>query len=108
MDGYEICGHCKGKKETINYFKYKDKTFHYYSKCSHCYAKGKIDWIQKAMGRRSGLAGYFVDLYPAGSMIIDGTEDRIMGGSRIYDGHEYIDLNSERGDALWNELNKDD
>jgi len=107
MNGYEICDHCKGKKEVIEYFKYKDKEFHYYSKCGHCYATGKIDWIQKAMGRKPGWDGYFLDDHPAGSMIIDGTKDRIMGGSQIYDGHEYIDLNSERGDALWN-VNKDE
>jgi len=103
-DGYEICKICKGKKENIIYFKYKGKEFHYYEKCGYCYASGKIDWVKKARGRKPGIEGMFCDSHPAGSMFIDGTEDQIMGGSSVYDGHEYIKTDTERGTALWYEL----
>lgn len=104
MDGYEICEICKGKKELIIYFKYKNKKFHYYEKCGHCRATGKIDWVQNTMGKKPGIDGIFFDTHPAGSMMIDGTEDQIMGGSSIYDGHEYINIDSKRGQALFDEL----
>ena len=103
-EGYEICEKCNGKKEHIIKFKYKGKEFHYYSKCGHCFANGKIDWIEKARGRRSGIYGLFIDTHPAGSMIVDGSKEQFMGGNQVYDGHEYIKADTERGEALWYEL----
>ncbi len=100
--GYEICEKCKGEKEVIIYFKYKGKEFHYYEKCGHCYATGKIDWVEKARGRLPGMLGLFCDTHPAGSMFIDGVGT--MGGDGVYDGHYYIKYSTERGKALWNEL----
>jgi hypothetical protein len=103
-EGYEICEKCKGKKELIKYFKYKGKEFHYYVKCGHCYATGKIDWVEKARGRRTGIYGWFLNTHPAGSLIVDGTPNQVMGGSAVYDGHNYIKADTERGEALWHEL----
>ncbi len=103
-DGYEICKKCNGKKEHIIKFKYEGKEFHYYEKCSHCFATGKIDWVEKVRGRKPGIYGWFIDTHPAGSMFVDGTENQMMGGSSIYDGHDYIKLDTERGTALWYEL----
>ena len=103
-DGYEICKKCKGEKENIITFKYKGKEFHYYEKCGYCYATGKIDWVEKARGRRPGLAGWFMDTHPAGSRFVDGSKDQIMGGTSVYDGHDYIKADTERGEALWYEL----
>jgi hypothetical protein len=103
-DGYEICKKCNGKKEHIIKFEYKGKEFHYYEKCGHCRAKGKIDWVEKARGRKPGIEGWFIDTQPAGSIIMDGSENQIMGGSSVYDGHNYIKLDTERGTALWHEL----
>lgn len=37
-------------------------------------------------------------------MIVDGTEKEVMGDDQVYDGHEYIKANTERGSALWYEL----
>jgi len=104
MDGYEICEKCKGEKELTVYFEYKGKQYHYYEKCGYCYAKGKIDWVSKARGRRPGFFGLFCDTHPAGSTRIDGTEDQVMGRSKVYDGHEYVNIKTERGRALLNEL----
>lgn len=101
-EGYEICKKCKGKKEIIIHFKYKGKKFHYYEKCSHCFATGKIDWIEKARGKKSGICGWFIDYHPAGSMFVNGFGD--MGGNSVYDGHDYIKVDTERGKALWYEL----
>jgi len=103
-DGYEICKKCKGKKEHIIKFKYKGKEFHYYSSCGNCYATGKIDWVEKARGRKPGLAGFFIDTNPAGSLIIDSSEDQFLGGNQVYDGHDYIKTDTEKGEALWHEL----
>jgi len=103
-EGYEICEHCKGEKELIKYFKYKGKEFHYYVKCGHCYATGKIDWVEKARGRLPGMLGLFCDTHPAGSLCIDGTKEQFAGGSAVYDGHDYIKADTERGEALWYEL----
>jgi len=103
-EGYEICEKCKGKKEHIIKFKFKGKEFHYYEKCGYCYATGKIDWVEKARGRMPGILGLFCDTHPAGSMCIDGTPNQVMGGSSVYDGHEYIKTDTERGEALWYEL----
>jgi len=111
-NGYEICKKCKGKKENIITFDYKGKEFHYYEKCGYCYATGKIDWVRKVRGRKPGIEGWFVDTHPAGSIFVDGSEDQMMGGSSVYDGHEYIKADTERGTALWHELiikpNKDE
>lgn len=103
-DGFESCPKCKGKKELVVYFEYKGKKFHYYSKCGHCYATGKVDWIKKVMGRKPGITGMFFDNHSAGSVQIDGTEDEVMGGTKIYDGHEYISVETKRGKALWHKL----
>ena len=103
-DGYEICKKCKGKKENIITFKYKDKEFHYYEKCGYCYATGKIDWVRKARGRKPGMEGWFIDTHPAGSLVMDGSKEQILGGSSVYDGHDYIKLDTERGTALYHEL----
>jgi hypothetical protein len=108
MNGYEICEKCKGKKELTIYFKYKGKQFHYYEKCGNCYATGKIDWVQKVRGRRPGILGMFMDTRPAGSMIIDGTKERILGGMQIYDGHEYVNTDTERGEAILHELHSEE
>lgn len=104
MDGYEICEKCKGKKELTIYFEFKGKQYYYYIKCGRCYATGKIDWIQKARGRTPGILGLFCDNHSAGSAFIDGTKDQVAGGSKVYDGHEYISVKTERGEALWHEL----
>ena len=103
-EGYEICEKCKGKKEHIIKFKYKDKEFHYYRKCGYCFATGKIDWVEKARGRKPGIFGWFIDTHPPGSMVVDGSKNEIMGGSAVYDGHNYIKADTERGEALWHEL----
>jgi len=100
-DGYIICKKCKGKKENIIKFEYKGKEFHYYSKCGHCHARGKIDWVETARGRKPGIEGWFVDTHPPGSRRIMGVR---AGGNQIYDGHQYISVNTERGEALWHEL----
>ena len=104
-DGFEVCDKCHGAKEFIIKFTYKGKEYHYYSKCGHCYATGKIDWVEKAKGRLPGIAGFFIDAHPAGSLNMVGKSIDIPGfQSSIYDGHEYIDLDTERGEALYNEL----
>lgn len=104
--GYEICDRCKGECEYIVKFQYKGKTYHYYSKCGHCYSTGKIDWIQRARGRLPGIQGMFVDTKPAGSLRIieKEVEERFGIKSSVYDGHEYIEIEAERGEALYNEL----
>ena len=63
-----------------------------------------LDWIEIARGRRPGIAGMFCDTHPAGSLFINGTSCKALGGSSIYDGHNYIDLDSERGQALYHAL----
>ena len=93
--GYYKCKECEDGKQ-IKTFTYKGKEFHYTQTCSECRGKGVIDWIQKATGR----VGWFFDNHPPGSMIIDG----IYGRHAIYDGTTYVDLSTERGDALYHEL----
>ncbi len=95
------CKRCNGKGEYRVRFYYKDKHYYYYSKCGHCYAQGYLDWVEYARGRKPGIAGIFFDDHPAGSCIICPAE---FGGCRVYDGHHFINTNTERGEALWDEL----
>lgn len=102
-DGRVKCKRCNGRGEYRVRFYYKEKTYYYFSKCGHCYAKGYLDWIEVARGRKSGIAGFLVDINPAGSIYVAPKE---LGGCHVYDGHNYIDLKTERGEALWSELVK--
>jgi len=95
------CKRCNGRGEYRVRVTYKEKIYYYFSKCGHCYARGWNDWIEVARGRIPGIEGIFFDNHPAGSAIIAPTN---MGGCSIYDGHNYIKLNTPRGTALWNEL----
>ena len=78
-----------------------DKHYYYFSKCGHCYAKGYLDWVEYVRGRKPGIGGIFFDDHPAGSCMIAPEK---FGGCKVYDGHKYISANTERGEALWNEL----
>jgi hypothetical protein len=100
------CKRCNGRGEYRVRFYYKDEQYYYYSKCGHCYAKGYLDWVEVARGRRPGIAGLYVDDHPAGSCrIVSKSVEKMLGfGSAVYDGHNYIDVNTERGKALWHEL----
>ena len=93
--GYYKCKHCKDGKKTVH-FMYKGKEFSYKQTCAECYGKGKIDWIRNATGRNT----WFFDNYPPGSMVIDG----IHKCCTIYDGEQYVDVSTERGEALYYEL----
>jgi hypothetical protein len=99
--GFIKCKRCKGKGEYRVRFYFEDKTYYYFSKCGDCRAKGYIDWVTNARGRKPGIAGWFVDDHPAGSMIIAPLK---FGGCHVYDGHKYIDADTKRGKALWEEL----
>ncbi len=100
-DGRITCKQCNGKGEYRVRFYYKDKQYYYFSKCGVCFTKGYLDWIEYARGRKFGISGFYIDTHPAGSLIIDPEE---FGGCRIYDGHNYINKGTKRGEALWNYL----
>jgi hypothetical protein len=105
-----ICKKCNGRGEYRVRFYYKNKHFYYYSKCGHCYARGYLDWIEVARGRKPGIQGYLIDSHAAGSLSIIGESIKVKvhgilvsaRGNFIYDGHNYIDAKTERGSALWN------
>lgn len=105
-EGYVICEKCLGRGEYTIEFQYKEKTYHYYSKCGHCYATGQIDWVEKARGRLPGIRGFYIDNHPAGSLALVDKEigKKLNMKSKIFDGHEYVVLDTERGEALYNEL----
>jgi hypothetical protein len=100
-DGKIKCKRCHGNGEYRVRIYHKGKIYYYFSKCEKCYGKGYHDWIEKARGRLPGLRGIFVDSRPAGSIIM---LDKNLGGCAIYDGHNYIDINTTRGEALWDNL----
>jgi len=95
------CKRCNGRGEYRRRFYYENKAYYYWSKCGHCYAKGYIDWVSHAMGRPEGILGMFCDNHPAGSCIVAPEK---FGGCQVYDGHNYISADTERGNALWQEL----
>lgn len=103
-DGKIKCKRCNGRGEYRVRFQYKDKTYYYFSKCGHCYARGYNDWVEIARGRPPGIEGMFCDSHPAGSAILDGSKEQFLGGSSVYDGHNYISIKTKRGEALWNEF----
>lgn len=99
------CKRCNGRGEYRVRFHYKDKHYYYYSKCGNCYARGYNDWVELARGRKPGIEGYFVDDHPAGSLWIVGVSAKSrFGASKVYDGHRYIPVDTERGEALWYEF----
>jgi len=100
-DGRIKCTRCNGKGEYRVRFSYKNKIYYYFRKCGYCYNRGYLDWVEFARGRKPGIAGMFCDDHPAGSMVI--APER-FGGCSVYDGHNYIHTETERGEALWNEL----
>lgn len=100
-DGKIICKRCNGKGEYRTRFYYKDKAYYYFQKCGQCRTKGYLDWVELARGRKPGIEGWFIDCNPAGSMWVAPKE---FGGCRVYDGHNYISTDTERGEALWHEL----
>jgi len=100
-DGNVICKRCNGRGEYRLRFYYKENAYYYFEKCAHCYARGYNDWIEVARGRRPGFEGLFCDNHPAGSMVLAPEK---LGGCSVYDGHNYIDSKTERGEALWHEL----
>lgn len=111
-DGRIICKRCNGKGEYRVRFYYKDKHYYYYSSCGHCYARGYNDWVELARGRKPGIFGMYIDNHPAGSISIIGKSIKIeiygqlveAGGNFVYDGHNYINADTERGQALWHEF----
>ena len=106
QEGQVICPECKGKKYYRKRVCFKNKYYYYYSKCTFCSAEGTVDWVKALKGRIKGE--WFFDSNPAGSLIMDGSEDQSMGGSSIYDGKKYIPLYSDRGLALHNHFWKDE
>lgn len=105
-DGRVKCKRCNGRGEYRVRFYYKDKHYYYYSKCGHCYAQGYLDWVEAARGRKPGIAGIFFDNHPAGScrMVSKSLAEEFGMTNAVYDGHNYIDADTERGEALWDEL----
>jgi hypothetical protein len=99
-DGIIKCKRCHGNGEYRVRIYHKGKIYYYFSKCGKCYGKGYLDWVENARGRLPGLRGMFVDTHPAGSLMMD----REIGGCAIYDGHKYIDVNTPKGEALWDNL----
>lgn len=111
MDESKIkCKRCNGRGEYRVRFYYNNKQYYYYSKCGHCYAKGYLDWVEVARGRKPGLAGFLIDDHPAGSLSIVGkSAGKILGmTSSVYDGHHYISVDTERGKALWDYFTRKD
>ena len=104
-DGKIKCKQCNGRGEYKTRFYYKNKHYYYYSKCGRCRTRGYIDWVEAARGRIPGIEGWFVDDHPAGSHLIAPLK---FGGCHVYDGHNYINVDTPRGEALWQELVADD
>jgi len=100
-DGKMKCKRCNGKGEYRVRINYKEKIYYYFSKCEECYAKGYMDWVEYARGRLPGIRGMFFDDHPAGSIFM---ADKEFGGCKVYDGHNYISIDTPRGEALWNTL----
>ncbi len=103
-EGKIKCERCNGRGEYRVRFEYEGKTYYYFSKCGHCYARGYNDWVEIARGRKPGITGMFCDSHPAGSMFVNGSGNPKFGTTSVYDGHNYISIKTKRGEALWQEL----
>lgn len=106
----ESCRECEGDGTITREFKYKNKTFHYYEKCTLCRGKGEVDWVRNISGRKCDE--WFFDNHPAGSLRLISSDLTKQWGlkddSSIYDGKTYIPINSERGEALFNYFHEDE
>lgn len=98
-DSDVVCPNCHGKKHHKVFFHYKNEEFHYYRKCILCRGEGHVDWIKGIT--KTSPNEFFCDNHPAGSVCIDGTPEQILGGTSVYDGKEYINLETKRGTALY-------
>jgi len=92
----EKCRHCKEGLIPVGIV-YRSKDYTYFKKCIVCQGKGKVDWIRNITG---DYDEWFVDFNPAGSLIF-GKNIPESSTNMIFDGREYIDINSEKGKALY-------